>query len=175
MAGYGTLIQPSPEKRPQSLFTRPTLKKYHERVHGDSAVNVDKARIIGEKVIASMTGRSATEYSFKKSAQAITLANKSAVRMTMSRSVQSLLQLCHKEVWKAIVVFDGYDNSTVSTKQMTQQRRSSGKVGTTVMFEEDMKVTTKKDVFLANTKNKQRVPGKYQEQATFSYHVEQKS
>ncbi|KAJ7391185.1 hypothetical protein OS493_019316 [Desmophyllum pertusum] len=54
-----------------------------------------------------------------------------------------------KKYGRPIVVFDGYDNSTVSTKQMTQQRRSSGKVGTTVTFEEDMKVTTKKDVFLA--------------------------
>lgn len=234
----------------------PHLRNIMNGVHGDSAVNVDKARIIGEKVIASMTGRSATEYSFKKSAQAITLAKKSAVRIdneqveidpqllfqrlilasntsedlpTIFRyelssyptslfdsalmlrqankpaladaiwsrlspqvitekvpcvaDVQYVLDggaLLHRVVWptlgsatfeevfslycnyvtkkygRPIVVFDGYDNSTVSTKQMTQQRRSSGKVGTTVTFEEDMKVTTKKDVFLANTKNKQR-------------------
>ncbi|KAJ7378464.1 hypothetical protein OS493_022999 [Desmophyllum pertusum] len=57
--------------------------------------------------------------------------------------------MSQKKYGRPIVVFDGYDNSTVSTKQMTQQRRSSGKVGTTVTFEEDMTRTTKKDVFLA--------------------------
>ena len=54
------------------------------------------------------------------------------------------------------VVFDGYSNKS-STKQVTQQRRSSGKVGSTVTFTRDMKVTQNKAMFLANTKNKERL------------------
>ena len=39
---------------------------------------------------------------------------------------------------------------------MTHQRRAAGKAGATVTFTENMKVTLKKDNFLANPKNKQR-------------------
>ena len=56
---------------------------------------------------------------------------------------------------RVIIVFDGY-NDKMSTKQMTHQRRSSGKVGATVMFDQDMKITMKKDVFLSNVKNKEQ-------------------
>ena len=49
------------------------------------------------------------------------------------------------------VVFDGYSN-ILSTKQMAQHRRS-GKIGPTVAFTQDMKVT-QKDVFLSNANNK---------------------
>ena len=51
-----------------------------------------------------------------------------------------------------LVVFDGYNHPT--TKNMTHQRRLAGKVGATVSFEDGMKVTTKRDAFLANTQNK---------------------
>ena len=53
-----------------------------------------------------------------------------------------------KKYGNAIVVFDGYDDT--STKNMTHQRRAA------VTFTENMKVTLKKDNFLANPKNKQR-------------------
>ena len=56
---------------------------------------------------------------------------------------------------QAIVAFDGY-GSKPSTKSMTHQRRSAGKGGATVTFQDGMKVTAKKDAFLANTDNKQR-------------------
>ena len=59
-----------------------------------------------------------------------------------------------KKYGNAIVVFDGCDD--MSTKNMTHQRRAAGKVGATVTFTENMKVTPKKDNFLANPKNKQR-------------------
>ncbi|XP_073240418.1 uncharacterized protein [Porites lutea] len=59
-----------------------------------------------------------------------------------------------KKYGNAIVVFDGYDD--MSTKNMTPQRRAAGKAGATVTFTENMKVTPKKDNFLANPKNKQR-------------------
>ena len=57
-----------------------------------------------------------------------------------------------KKYGNAIVVFDGYDD--MSTKNMTHQRRAAGKAGATVTFTENMKVTLKKDNFLANPKNK---------------------
>ena len=56
---------------------------------------------------------------------------------------------------QAIVAFDGY-GSEPSTKSMTHQRRSAGKGSATVTFQDGMKVTAKKDAFLANTDNKQR-------------------
>ena len=49
-------------------------------------------------------------------------------------------------------VFDGYDHLT--TKNMTHQRRLTGKVGATVFFEDGMKVTMKSCFNLANTQNK---------------------
>lgn len=51
-------------------------------------------------------------------------------------------------------MFDGYESS--STKDMTHQRRSKGKYGTTVTFEPDMVLTMKKEHFLANKQNKQQ-------------------
>ena len=60
-----------------------------------------------------------------------------------------------KKYGNAIVVFDGCDD--MSTKNMTHQRRAAGKAGATVTFTENMKVTPKKDNFLANPKNKQRI------------------
>eukprot|EP00794_Sanderia_malayensis_P001611 gene1611-1782_t len=53
----------------------------------------------------------------------------------------------------AIVVFDRYN--TKSTKGMTQQRQGAGKVGATVTFSDNMKLTMKKDHFLSNKSNKQ--------------------
>ena len=54
----------------------------------------------------------------------------------------------------AIVVFDGY--SATNTKGVTHQRRAKGKTSMTVTFTAEMRVTTKKDQFLANKENKQR-------------------
>ena len=65
---------------------------------------------------------------------------------------------CHyvtKKYHRVTVVFDGY-SINLSTKQMVQHRRSSGKIGATVTFTPYMTVNQKKDVFLFNTKNKER-------------------
>ncbi|KAK3732868.1 hypothetical protein QZH41_002222 [Actinostola sp. cb2023] len=56
----------------------PNLKNTMNGVNADSSVNVD-AKVIGEKVLLSMTGKLSADYSFKKSAQAVTLASKSTV------------------------------------------------------------------------------------------------
>ena len=50
-------------------------------VNADNTVNVDHARAIGEKILSSMTGKSATDCTFKRSCQAVTLAAKSSVRI----------------------------------------------------------------------------------------------
>lgn len=61
-------------------------------VNADNAVNVDRARAVGEKILSSMIGKSATDYTFKRSSQAVTLAAKSSVRIE-SDTVQVAPQL----------------------------------------------------------------------------------
>ena len=226
----------------------PDLRNIMTGVHADRSVNVDSARVIGDDILQSMTGKLATEFSFKRSSQVTTLAAKSSFKVDGERiqvdpqllfqrliiaskssddmetmfqfelcsnptalfdsslmllqpqkpeladaiwakltsnvtlptgEVQYVLDggaLIHRIPWprgsptyreicnayvnyatqkygKAIIVFDGYTGT--STKDMTQQRRAGGKVGATVTFSDDMKVTMKKDHFLANKSNKQ--------------------
>ena len=50
-------------------------------VNADNAVNFYRARAVGEKILYSMTGKSATDYTFKRSSQAVTLAAKSSERI----------------------------------------------------------------------------------------------
>jgi len=233
----------------------PHLRNIMNGVHGDSSVNVDDAKTVGEKVLSSMTCESPLEYTFKKANHAVTLATKSAIKIdnehvqvypqllfqrlilashqcedlpalfcyelctypaSLFDSSLMLLQpnkpaladalwsklspqtqaemapnkkgiqyvldggaLLHRIVWpspgtatykevcelycsyvtkkygRAIIVFDGYKDST-STKQMTQQRRASGKTAPTVSVSGEIKTTVKKDLFLSNAKNKQQ-------------------
>ena len=239
----------------------PHLRNIINGVHGDSSVNVDKAKKVGDKVLSSLIGESPLEYTFKKSGHAVTLATKSSIKIdngnvqvdpqlqrrlilasnqckdlpslfcyelctypaSLFDSSLMLLQpnkpaladaiwlklspqtraesapkktdlndlqyvldggaLLHRIVWPspglatykevcnlycsyikkkyetAIVVFDGYGHNT--TKQMTQQRRSSGKTAPEVSFTEEMKINMKKLFFvlnlvLSNKENKQR-------------------
>ena len=72
---------------------------------------------------------------------------------------------------KAIIVFDGYTSK--STKSMTQQRRAGGKIGATVTFTDNVKLTMKKDQFLANKINKQwfiNMLSRYLQQANCQVH-----
>ena len=48
-------------------------------VNAHNAVTVDRARAIGEKILSSMTGKSATDYTFKRRSQAVTLATESSI------------------------------------------------------------------------------------------------
>ena len=57
---------------------------------------------------------------------------------------------------RAIVVFDGYLGAP-STKDCTHIRRSGGYISSTVHLDHTMTLQTKKETFLANTQNKQRV------------------
>jgi hypothetical protein len=75
--------------------------------------------------------------------------------MTYEELCQKYCHYVHRKYGEGtVIVFDGYNHPT--TKNMTHQRRSAGKVGATVSFEDGMKVTMKKDAFLANTQNKKR-------------------
>ena len=56
----------------------PNLRNIMTGVNADNAVNVDRARGIGEKLLSSITGKLATDYTFKRSSQAVTLAAKSS-------------------------------------------------------------------------------------------------
>ena len=59
-----------------------------------------------------------------------------------------------KKYGEAIVVFDGYGES--STKDVVHQRQAKGQAGVAVTFTGDMKLTMKKVNFLANSTNKQQ-------------------
>ena len=68
---------------------------------------------------------------------------------------REICTLCYDYVSRyfgSAIVFDGYRN--LSTKHMTHQRRTGGKIGVEVIFTEDMKLTTTKYI-LANVTNKQ--------------------
>ena len=56
-----------------------------------------------------------------------------------------------KKYGEAIIVFDGYSEST---KDMVHQRRAKRHASVTVTFTEDMKLSMKKANFLANSVNK---------------------
>ena len=77
-----------------------------------------------------------------------------------------------KKYGEAIVVFDGYGES--STKDMVHQRRAKGQAGVAVTYTEDMKLTMKKANFLANSTNKQQfinMLGNYLEKKCKVYHA----
>ena len=63
---------------PFSLDINNDLRNIMNGVNADSNVNADTAKSVGEKIISSMNGMLATDYSFKPSAQAVTMASKSS-------------------------------------------------------------------------------------------------
>lgn len=58
-----------------------SLRNIMNGVNADSSVNADEAKCVGEKILSSMNGKSPTDYTFKRSAQAITMASKSSVKI----------------------------------------------------------------------------------------------
>ena len=66
---------------PFSLDTNNNLRNIINGVSADSNVNTDTAKSVGGKILSSMNGMLATDYSFKRSAQAVTLAWKSSVKI----------------------------------------------------------------------------------------------
>ena len=57
----------------------PSLRSVSTGVHAHTSVNVDKAKTIGDNILASMDGQTTVEYIFKKKDQAITLSKQSSV------------------------------------------------------------------------------------------------
>ena len=58
-----------------------SLRNIMNGVNADSSVNADEAKCVREKILSSMNGKSPTDYTFKRSAQAITMASKSSVKI----------------------------------------------------------------------------------------------
>ncbi|KAG1697371.1 hypothetical protein GQR58_005968 [Nymphon striatum] len=206
------------------------LRNIINEVNANETVNVDISQEIGMKILDSMMGKTVTEFNFKRSNQAITLASKTSVHIDgedvqvdpqllfqrlilaskSSENMQGIFKyelsvladamwkmlssssnkptgpvecvldggaLLHHVCWpkdtsydqlcriyvdyvtrkygEAIIVFNGYGEN--STKDMTQQRRSGGKTAPAVTFTKEMKLTMKKDIFLSNPQNKQRL------------------
>ena len=74
--------------------------------------------------------------------------------MTYSEILGTYTENVTRKYSHAIVVFDGYLNS--STKDMTHQRRLKSKIGATVIFIEKMHLTMTKSEFFMNKINKHR-------------------
>ena len=55
-------------------------------VLADEEVNVDKCKEVGDKVLCSMVGKNAHDYSFHRKDQAVTLVCKTAVRLTQGNA-----------------------------------------------------------------------------------------
>ena len=76
-----TILRALATHNPFSLDTDGHLRNIMNGVNADSNVNADTTKIVGEKILSSMNGTLATDYSFKRSAQAVTMASKSSVKI----------------------------------------------------------------------------------------------
>ncbi|WAR13717.1 hypothetical protein MAR_003822 [Mya arenaria] len=150
-----------------------SLRSVSTGVHAHITVNVDKAKTIGNTILARMDGQTIAEFSFKKKDQAIILNPQSSVKIGgephkpvladaiwdlltpdlpgITGQVQLYTEYVTRKYGEASVVFDGYEGT--STKNMAHQRRGGGRTGATVTFDEEMPVTMKKEEFLANSTN----------------------
>ncbi|XP_068675446.1 uncharacterized protein [Montipora foliosa] len=76
-----TILRALAAHNPFSLDTNNNLRNIMNGVNADSNANADTAKSAGEKILSSMNGKLATDYSFKRSAQAVTMASKSSVKI----------------------------------------------------------------------------------------------
>ena len=74
-----TVLSVMAERNP--LLPDASLRNIMNDVNACSAVNVDTAKVIGERILLSVVGQAAANYTFKRSAQAVTLGSKSSVRI----------------------------------------------------------------------------------------------
>ena len=72
-----TLLNALAEQNP--FTAQKGLRNIMNGVHANDTVNVDDAKDIGQGILTSMTGTFVTEFAFKRSNQAVTLATKSSV------------------------------------------------------------------------------------------------
>lgn len=74
----------------------------------------------------------------------------------------------------AVIVFDGYQNTNISTKRMERQRRNTKKKCADIMFDKNTLVSTSQEKFLSNESNRMQLIDMLQKTLTESgYRVEQ--
>ena len=76
-----TILRALAVHNPFSLDTNNNLRNIMNGVNADSNANADTTKSVGEKILSPMNGKLATDYSFKRSAQAVTMASKSTVKI----------------------------------------------------------------------------------------------
>ena len=76
-----TILSGLATHNPFSLDGDSNLRNIMNGVNADNNVNADTAKSVGEKILSSMNGTIVTDYSFKRSTQAITMALKSSVKI----------------------------------------------------------------------------------------------
>ena len=77
-----TILRALAAHNPFSLDTNNNLRNIMNGVNADSSANADTAKSVREKILSSMNGKLATDYAFKRSAQAVTMPSKSSVKIT---------------------------------------------------------------------------------------------
>ena len=89
-----TILRALATHNPFSLDTDNNLR------NADSNVNADTAKSVGEKILLTMNGMLATDYSFKRSAHAVTMVSKSSAKIDNDQ-VQVEPQVCvaHYRLW----------------------------------------------------------------------------
>ena len=76
---------------------------------------------------------------------------------TFGEICQTYLNRLHELKSYVTVVFNGYDATSSSTKTHEQQRRAKGSASKSYLFDENMKLQVKKNAFLSNYDNKNRL------------------
>lgn len=80
-----TILRALATLNPFPLDTDKDLRNAISGVNADSNANADTAKSVREKIVSSTNGTFATDYSFKRSAQAVTMASKSSVKIFNDR------------------------------------------------------------------------------------------
>ena len=81
MKSTGTILKALAGQSPFSLGTNNNLRNILNGVNADGKVNPDTTKSVGEKILLSMNGILAPNYSFRISAQEVTMALKSSVKI----------------------------------------------------------------------------------------------
>ena len=98
-----TLLNALDEQNP--FTAQQGLRNIMNGVHANDTVNVDDAKDIGQGILTSMTGTFVTEFAFKRSNQAVTLATKSSVK-TDGEKIQVDPQLLFQRLIVALKSLD---------------------------------------------------------------------
>ena len=97
-----TILSGLATHNPFSLDGDSNLRNIMNGVNADNNVNADTAKSVGEKILSSMNGTLVTDYSFKRSAQAITMASKSSVKID-NNQVQVDPQLLFRDLSSHVI------------------------------------------------------------------------